>query len=114
MVEKDAPPALERAVFAAKQGRIVGPLRTLSSPSSSSYSYYVFTVTGRGKPSSLQPLTQVASQIRQALTQQLQQQSWVTFTLAYAKRWTARTLCAPRYVVPDCRNYLASTAGRGS
>jgi len=104
VVQHDAAPALERAAFAAKQGRIVGPLR-IRSESSPSSSYYIFEATSRARPGSQQPLTQVASQIRQTLTQQLQQQSGASFASAYTKRWTARTLCAPGYVVPECRNY---------
>lgn len=114
VVENDAAPALERAVFAAKQGRIVGPLRIRSESSPSGYSYYIFEATSRRTPSSQRPLTEVAAQIRQTLTQELQQQAWESFSEAYEKRWTARTLCANGYVVRECRNYPASGASRGS
>ncbi|MGO8905695.1 MAG: peptidylprolyl isomerase [Solirubrobacteraceae bacterium] len=114
VVESDAAPVLERAVFAAKQGRIVGPLRIRSESSRSGYSYYIVEATSTHTPSSQRPLTQVASQIRQTLTEQLQRQAWASFSNAYTKRWTARTLCAVGYVVQECRNYPASGASRGS
>lgn len=104
-------PALERAVFTAKRGRIVGPVKAPPAAGAPVATYYLFEVTG-AHPGSPQPLAQVAAQIKQTLTQQLQQQSWASFSSAYEKRWTARTLCAPRYVVAGCRNYAAARAGR--
>ncbi len=113
VVEHDAAPAMERAVFAAKQGRIIGPLR-IRSESSPSSSYYIFEATSRARPGSQQTLTQVGPQIKQALTKERQQEAWASFSKAYEKRWTARTLCANGYVVRECRNYPASGASRGS
>jgi hypothetical protein len=105
-------PVLERAVFTARQGQVVGPVK--APPAAGILpvtTYYLFKVAG-AHPGSPQPLSQVATQIKQTLTQQLQQQAWAAFSSAYEKRWTARTLCAPGYVVAACRNYAATTPDR--
>jgi hypothetical protein len=103
-------PVLERAVFAARQGQVVGPVKAPTAVGAPVTTYYLFKVTGE-HPGSPQPLSQVATQIKQTLTQKLQQQAWASFTRAYKKRWSTRTLCDPRYVVPECRNYTATTSG---
>jgi len=100
-------PALERAVFNAKRGRIVGPVKA-GAPIAS---YYLFEVTG-ADPGSPQSLAEVAAQIKQTLTQQLQQRSWAAFSSAYERRWTARTLCASGYLASECRNAAAATRAR--
>jgi len=111
VVEGQQSPALQRAVFAAERGRIVGPVKAPPEAGAPVATYYLFEVTG-ARPGSPQPLSEVATQIKQTLTQQLQQQAWASFSSAYEKRWTARTLCAPGYVVAVCRNYAATTSGR--
>lgn len=96
--------ALEHAVFAAKRGRIVGPVQALSAPAARSDDYYLFEVTG-AQPGSAQPLAQVAGQIRETMIQELHARSWAAFAAAYEKRWSAHTLCASGYVVAECRNH---------
>jgi hypothetical protein len=83
-------------------------VKTPSEPGAPAATYYLFELTG-AHPGSPQPLSEVGTQIKQTLTQQLQQQSWVSFSSAYEKRWTAHTLCASGYVVAGCRNYVAPT-----
>jgi PPIC-type PPIASE domain len=101
-------PALERAVFTAERGRTVGPVKAPPAAGAPVATYYLFEVTG-ARPGSPQLVSEVAAQIKQTLTQQLQQRSWAAFSGAYDKRWTARTLCAPGYVVAECRNAAAAT-----
>jgi hypothetical protein len=107
------PPALQRAVFAARRRTIVGPVRALPSAGPPIPTYYLFEVIG-ARPGSQQPLAQVATQIRQTVTGELQERSWAAFGRAFVQRWTARTLCASTYVVRGCRNYVARAAGAGS
>jgi hypothetical protein len=107
------PAALERAVFAAHRGRIVGPVRALPAAGPPIPTYYLFEVIG-ARPRSQQLLIQVATQIKQTVTQELQQRSWAAFARAFVQRWTARTLCARTYVVRGCRNYVARPAGAGT
>jgi foldase protein PrsA len=111
VVEGEQSPALERAVFSAAPKRLVGPV-SLPPESGQGPTYYLFEVTGASQKSQ-EPLREVAQQIRQTLTEQLQQRSWSAFVRAYKARWAARTLCAPGYLVPVCRNSVASTRGRG-
>jgi hypothetical protein len=103
-------PALEHAVFTARRGSVVGPVEAPPAAGAPVTTYYLFNVTG-ARPGSPQPLSQVTAQIKQTLTQQLQQRAWASFSSAYEKRWRARTLCAPGYVVAECRNYAATTPG---
>jgi hypothetical protein len=107
VVAGEQAPALERAVFTAKRGRVVGPVNAPPAAGPPGTTYYLFKVTA-AHPGSPQSLAQVAAQIKQTLTQQLQQRAWASFSSAYQKRWTARTLCAPGYVVPECRNAAAA------
>jgi hypothetical protein len=107
------PAALERAAFAARRRTIIGPVRAPPSAGPPISTYYLFEVIG-ARPGSQQPLAQVATQIKQTVTEELRQRSWAAFTGAFVQRWAARTLCAPGYVVRGCRNYVARAAGAGS
>jgi hypothetical protein len=94
-------PALVQAVFSAPRGPILGPVR-VPGPNGSTL-YYVFKVTG-STPASQQPLPTVAAQIRQDLTQHLQEESLTSFIKNYRKYWKPRTRCRVDYVVAECRN----------
>jgi hypothetical protein len=96
-------PSLVRAVFAARPGRITGPVRATPVAQPTVSEYYVFKVTGE-QPASAEPLTQVTPQIRQTLTEQRRQRALGAFTRAYDLRWRNRTLCAAGYLVAECRN----------
>jgi foldase protein PrsA len=111
VVEGEQSPVLERAVFTAKRGQIVGPVKTPPEAGAPLANYYLFEVTG-AHPGSQRSLAEVTAQIKLTLTQQLQQQAWAAFSSAYERRWRVRTLCAPGYVVAECRNSAASTRGR--
>jgi parvulin-like peptidyl-prolyl cis-trans isomerase-like protein len=101
---------LVRAVFAARQGAVVGPVKAPSAAEPATYDYYLFKVT-RGWPASSEPLAQVAAQIRRTLTEQEREQALAAFTRAYESRWRSRTLCGSGYLAPECHNHDA-TRGR--
>jgi PPIC-type PPIASE domain len=104
-------PALVHAVFTARHGQIAGPVRATPAAQPNVSDYYLFKVTG-GHPASPQPLAQVTAQIRQTLTEQQRPRALAAFTRAYELRWRSRTLCAPGYLVAECRNDHAVARGR--
>ena len=103
-------PTLVRAVFAARRDRITGPVRATPTAQPTVNDYYVFKVTGE-QPASYRPLTQVTAEIHQTLSEREHQRVLAAFTSAYEQRWHTRTLCAPGYVIPECRNYTVATRG---
>jgi parvulin-like peptidyl-prolyl isomerase len=110
VVEGVQSPALVHAVFAARPGQLTGPVRATPAAQPNVSDYYLFKVTG-GHPASPQPLAQVTAQIRQTLTAQQRPRALAVFTREYELRWRARTLCAPGYVVAECRNAVTTTRG---
>jgi foldase protein PrsA len=96
-------PAFDNAIFGAKKGAIVGPVKT-------QFGYYVFEVT-KVTPATQQPLSKVRPQIVSILKSQTQQTKLQAFGKAYQKRWKAKTECKSGYVTPDCKNYTAPKAG---
>jgi hypothetical protein len=113
VVEGVQSPALVHAVFAAARGRTTGPVRAAPAAQPNVSDYYIFKVTG-GQPASPRPLAQVAAQIKQTLSEEERQRAFVAFARAYEIRWRERTLCAPAYVVAECRNHTAPTTRPGA
>ena len=94
--------AFDNAVFAAKQGEIVGPIKTSSG-------YYVFRVTKIVKEN-LQPFEGVKLQLASQLSSQNQQKTLTKFGTDYQNRWKKKTECVKVATVPDCHNYKAPKA----
>ncbi len=94
--------AFDDAVFAAKKGAIIGPIKTTSG-------YYVFRVTSI-TPENIQPFSAVKAQIASQLASQNQQQALTKFGVDYSKRWKKKTECVKKVLVPDCNNYKAPKA----
>lgn len=88
--------ALDAAVFAAKQGKLVGPVKT-------QFGYYVFRVS-KITPASQQPLAQASPTIKQLLASQNQQKALDAFVKDFTKRWTAKTTCKDGFVSQNCKN----------
>jgi hypothetical protein len=99
--------ALVRAVFAARPGVLIGPVKARLAAEPSTTDYYVFEVTG-SHDRSRESLGQVATEIRQKLTEETKERALAAFVAAYELRWRRMTLCARDYLVPECRNYAAS------
>ena len=88
--------ALDKAVFGARQGQLVGPVRT-------PFGFYLFRVTGI-TPGSQQSLPQVRESIRRILQSQNQQNALQKFIAEYQKKWKSRTNCRKGFIIESCRN----------
>jgi hypothetical protein len=86
-------PRLVRAAFMARPQLLVGPIGMPPGSGQPGPTYYLFKVTG-GHPASQQPLSKVAAQVSQTLTEQERRSSFTAFTRSYEQRWRSRTLCA--------------------
>jgi foldase protein PrsA len=89
-------PAFDTAIFAAVQGKVAGPVKTGAG-------FYVFRVTKITKATK-QSLQQSAAGIRQLLISQNQQKKLDQFSKTFRNKWRAKTDCANKYVISDCRN----------
>jgi foldase protein PrsA len=89
-------PTFDAAIFKAAQGQIAGPLKTGAG-------FYVFRVT-KITPASKQSLKASSAGIRQLIISQNQQKKLDTFATSFRNDWRAKSDCAPKYVIPDCRN----------
>ena len=94
-------PTFDAAIFTAVKGKVAGPIKTGAG-------YYVFRVT-KVTPASKQSLQASAAGIRQLLVSQNQQKKLDQFATGFRADWRAKTDCAPKYVIPDCRNGREST-----
>ena len=93
--------ALDDAIFKAKKGELVGPVKT-------QFGYYVFEVTGVTKASQ-QSLEQAKPTIKQTLASQNQQKALDKFIKSFRKRWKAKTDCQDGYRTQDCKNAPKAT-----
>jgi foldase protein PrsA len=88
--------ALDNAIFKAKKGELVGPVKT-------QFGYYVLEVT-KVTPAAQQTLDQAKAQIKQTLASQNQQKALEKFAKGYQKRWRAKTECREGFKTPECKN----------
>jgi foldase protein PrsA len=88
--------ALDDAMFAATQGKILGPIKT-------AFGYYVFQVA-KIYPGSQQSLAQSKASIQQLLVSQKQQTTLKDFVTKFQKKWKDRTDCRKGYVTASCKN----------
>lgn len=89
-------PDLERAVFSAPKGKLVGPVQ-------GGYVYYVFRVIS-STPSTRQSLAQARPLVVDLLEAQLRRERVSEYLDKLEADWRKRTLCAPGYVVTECSN----------
>jgi foldase protein PrsA len=87
---------LDDAVFAAKKGKLTGPIKT-------QYGYYDFVVE-KVTPASQQSLDQAKTTIKQTLQSQNQQQALDKFVKDFTKRWKDKTECNEGYKTTNCKN----------
>ncbi len=85
------PEELDKAVFAAKKGVIVGPIKT-------QYGYYVFEVT-KATAGKQQSLAQATQQIRSTIQQEAQQKAQENFQTEFTDKWRKKTRCAQDFKV---------------
>jgi foldase protein PrsA len=93
--------ALDSAIFAAKKGKLTGPVKT-------QFGYYVFEVT-KVTQASQQTLAQAKATIKQTLASQNQQKALDKFVKSFTKRWKAKTDCREGYRTQDCKNAPKAT-----
>lgn len=87
--------AIERAIFATRQGSVGGPVRL--------FGFYSVFLLRRISPSTIRPLAAVRSAIEQKLTAARRTRAFAQFTRRLAERWQARTSCRAGYIVAGCR-----------
>ncbi len=88
--------ALDEAVFAAKKGEVVGPVKT-------QFGWYVFEVTGT-TPASQQELKEAKETIRGLLKSEREQKSLQTFIEDFREDFKGETKCREGFVVTECSN----------
>src|SRR3954462_13282013 len=93
--------ALDDAIFKAKKGELVGPIKT-------QFGYYVFDVN-KVTPASQQTLDQAKATIKQTLASQNQQKALDKFVKSFRKRWKAKTECQDGFRTQDCKNAPKAT-----
>jgi foldase protein PrsA len=87
---------LNTAVFSAKAGQLVGPIKT-------QFGWYDFKVT-KVHPGKTQPLAQAKATIKQTLVSQNQQKALNGFITKFRSTWRAKTECRKGYITSDCKN----------
>ncbi len=96
LVKGKQDPALDKAAFAAKKGKLEGPVKT-------QFGYYVFEVA-KTKPASQQTLSEARDTIRNLLRSQRQQKALNSFVKDFRKKYKDKTKCASDYRVAECKN----------
>jgi PPIC-type PPIASE domain len=103
IVQGVQPPRLWRAASKARRHQLVGPIEAPQVAGPPASSFYLFEVVG-GRPGTQLPLTAVATELGATLAERGRERAYTAFTSAYEQRWRYRTLCAPGYLTPLCRN----------
>jgi hypothetical protein len=110
-VFREAP--LNDAIFSARPHVISGPVRLELGPAydldaphdiEDLDGYYVFEVQSV-TPAHQQTLAQVRASIAQMLPVLLQREAVAAFIAGWRRKWRAKTICSPGYVVRKCREF---------
>jgi foldase protein PrsA len=88
--------SLDAAVFSAKKGVVLGPVKT-------QFGYYVFEVSAI-KPAVTQSLVQATPQIKQLIQSQGQQKALDAFVKKFQKEWKSDTECRTGFTTAQCKN----------
>ncbi len=89
-------PSLDKAVFKAKKGQIVGPVKT-------QFGYYVFEVD-KANAEKKQTLKEAEPTIKQAIQSEQQQKKFDAFQKEFTDKWRKKTKCADLYKIELCKN----------
>ncbi|HEV2999595.1 MAG TPA: peptidyl-prolyl cis-trans isomerase [Solirubrobacteraceae bacterium] len=89
-------PAFDEAVFKAKKGELVGPVKT-------QFGFYVLQVQ-KVTPAQQQSLEQAREAIKGIVASENQQKALTTFVDRFQKEWRGKTKCRSGYVTADCSN----------
>lgn len=87
---------LDKAVFSAKKGVLVGPVKT-------QFGYYLVKVT-KATPAKQQTLKEASATIKQTLQSERQQKSFDDFQQEFKDKWKKKTKCQELYMVDLCGN----------
>ena len=98
-----SPAALVHAAANAPPGRTVGPLAAAPT-AGTRLDWYLFKLTSV-EPTRRRSLAEATPEIRQTLEEEDRHRAVASFEHAFVRRWRARTLCAPGFVVGECRNH---------
>jgi parvulin-like peptidyl-prolyl isomerase len=91
-------PLLDRPVFRARRGKLLGPIKT-------PYGYYVVMV-GRIRPASELPADQHREIVRETLQSEAEMEKLGAFVEEFTATWKARTVCSAAYDWhSDCGNW---------
>jgi foldase protein PrsA len=93
--------AFDSAIFAAKKGKITGPVKT-------QFGFYVFRVD-KVTAASQQTLAEATPSIKDVLASQNQQKALDAFVKNFRKKWKAETECRKGYLTQDCKNAPKAT-----
>ncbi len=96
VVEGQSEPALDKEIFAAPEGDLVGPFE-------GDAGFYVIEVQ-KVTPATTTSLEDATDQIKQTLVAARQQELAQTFQDNFRTKWVARTFCADGYRIDDCSN----------
>ncbi|MBJ7354812.1 MAG: peptidyl-prolyl cis-trans isomerase [Thermoleophilaceae bacterium] len=91
------PRKLDRAVFSAKRGKLVGPIKT-------QYGYYIFRVTRIHEPR-LRSFEKSRKIIRESLLERKRTALVKLAQASFEQRWKPATLCRTGYVAKACGSY---------
>lgn len=100
VVEGQSEPALDKEIFAAAEGDLVGPFE-------GDAGFYVIEVQ-KTTPATTTSLEDATEQIEQTLVAARQQELAQTFQTNFRNKWVARTFCADGYRIDDCANAEAA------
>ena len=89
-------PAFDDAVFGAKNGDLLGPIKT-------QFGYYVVEIEKITKGSQ-QSLEAATPTIKQVLAQEAEQKAIADFSEEYRKKWTEKTDCREGFAIQGCKN----------
>src|SRR6266511_3201787 len=98
-------PAVDAAIFTAPAGQLVGPIEGQTAD-------YLIEVE-KVNPEKVTSLSDATSQIKQQLSQGIQQQAATAFQQDFVDKWTSRTFCASGYVMDRCANFTPTDACNG-
>jgi foldase protein PrsA len=88
--------ALDKAIFKAQKGKLVGPVKT-------QFGYYVLEVT-KVTAAKQQSLAESKDSIKQILSSDAQRKALDKFGKDYRKRWKDATTCRKGFTTADCKN----------
>src|SRR3954471_2864902 len=88
--------ALDDAIFKARKGKLVGPVKT-------QFGYYILEIS-KITAAKQQSLAQSKASIQQILQSDNQRKALDKFGKDYRKRWKAETSCRKGFTTADCKN----------